>query len=166
MSFIVHWWCLRRPWMFLLDFLALDIDQSVSCTSFLLIFVEFWRLLKNDLVDGRIWCQIINFWRISFNIDPLCFLNISAYPELKEDHFGAKKSLKSQLIKILEHFFWKPILFFLGQSFEKFWFSKPVSDPELSNAIVEKKSPGYSQKWVHSSHFSVFWKNSKGTPLW
>ena len=151
-----------RPWRFLMAFLAPGIDQVCPVGDSYQISLnsdDFWKM---TLVTTKFWCRIINFWPISLNIDPLCFLNISAYPGLKEDHFGAKKSLKSQLIKILEHFFWKPFLFFLGQSFEKFWISRPAADPELSSAIVEKKSASYSQKWAHSSHFSVFWKYRQG----
>ena len=76
-------------------FLAPGIDQVCTVRDFYQISLnsdDFW---KTTSVTKKLWCRIINFWAISLTIEPWSFLNISAYPELKEDHFGAKKSLKS-----------------------------------------------------------------------
>ena len=82
-------------WVELRWFLAPGIDLVCPVRDFYQISLNSDKFWISTLVTRKLWCRISNFWAISLTIEPYSFLNISAYPELKEDHFGAKKSLKS-----------------------------------------------------------------------
>ena len=99
-------------------------------------------------------------------IEPWSFLNISAYPELKEDHFGAKKKFKKLINKDFRAFFLKTVFIFSRPQFSKIWISETGYGSRLIPRYFRKKNGRFNPKnELTAAILVIFEKIGKGVPF-
>ena len=139
---IGSWWALLGVIGLSCGFFSARYRPSVHCTWFLPNFVEFGRLLKNDLGDEKIMMPNNQLLSYLFDYWALVFFEYISVSGVERGSFWSKKKFKKLINKDFRAFFLKTVFIFSRPQFSKIWISETGYGSRLIPRYFRKKMGG------------------------
>ena len=150
---IGSWWALLGVIGLSCGFFSARYRPSVHCTWFLPNFVEFGRLLKNDLGDEKIMMPNNQLSSYLFDYWALIFFEYISVSGAERGSFWSKKKFKKLINKDFRAFFLKTVFIFSRPQFSKIWISETGYGSRLIPRYFRKKMGGSIPKMSSQQPF-------------